>query len=477
MRTPKDILDRIQNEGIKVVNLRFVDLPGDWQHFSIPASYLTEERFETGIPFDGSSIHGFQPIHKSDLLMMPDAKTDFIDPFMDEKTLTLICNIAYPTRMPYLYDPRFVAQKAEEYLSKSHIADTAYFGPEAEFYIFDAVHYTSSANIQYAEVESAEASWNSASRDERSKLGHFLKPKGGYLPVPPHDSLQDLRTKMMLTLETLGIPVEGHHHEVGAPGQAEIRFQCSMLVETADRLLLYKYVAKNVAYKQEKSVTFMPKPVLGDNGSGMHTHQSLWKDRQPLFHDSGGYAGLSQLAHYYIGGILMHTPALLAIAAPSTNSYKRLVPGYEAPVNLAYAQGNRSAAVRIPLTDQPHAKRIEYRPPDPMANPYLLFSALLLAGLDGIQQRTDPRSRGYGPFDEDLYSQPAGLPLIGSIPCSLEESLNALEKELEKNDSFLWKGEVFRRELIEKYIEIKRNEVDQVRLCPAPIEFSLYYSR
>jgi glutamine synthetase len=473
MTTPKEILAFILEKDVKVVDFKFVDLPGTWQHLSIPADVLTEALFEEGIPFDGSSIRGFQTIDKSDMLVIPDANTAFIDPFMSEPTLSLTCNIAHPTKVPYTRDPRHVAQKAEAYLRKSGIADAACFGPEAEFYIFDSVRYTSSANIQFSQVDSIEAHWNSGGRDDEPSLGHFMNLKGGYFPVPPDDTYQNLRTKMMLTLKDLGIPVEGHHHEVGASGQAEIRFRFGTLVDTADRLLLYKYVTRNIARNNDKTVTFMPKPVLGDNGSGMHTHQSLWKDNIPLFYDpDDDYAGISQLARFYIGGILMHTPAILGIAAPSTNSYKRLVPGFEAPVNLVFSRGNRSVAVRIPLTEDPHAKRIEFRPPDPTANPYLLFSALLMAGLDGIRREIDPSRHGFGPIDRDLFTLSAEERLeIPSVPHSLEESLN----ELEKDHAFLLEGNVFTADLIEKYIELKREEVDRVRLCPVPIEFFLYY--
>ena len=405
--------------------------------------------------------------------MMPNADTFFIDPFTSVPTLSLTCNIAHPTKEQYVFDPRYVAQQAEQYLRSSGIADTVYFGPEAEFYIFDSVRYVSSDNIQYARVNSGQAHWKSAGSDEKPGLGHLMNLKGGYLAIAPYDTYQDLRTEMMQTLETLGVAVEAHHHEVGAAGQAEIRIHFGTLVNTADKLLLYKYVTKNVAHKRGKTVTFMPKPVLGDNGSGLHTHQSLWKDGKPLFYDpDSDYADLSQLAHFYIGGIMKHAKALLGIAAASTNSYKRLVPGFEAPVSLAFSERNRSSAVRIPATTNPKAKRIEYRPPDSTANPYLLFSALLLAGLDGIQNEIDPD--GYGPYDEDLYS--SDLPAryrdrINDVPRSLEEALS----ELDKDRDFLLEGNVFTDELIDQYIGFKRKEAEQVRICPTPIEFSLYY--
>lgn len=473
MTTPEHVLKLVKQNKIEVIDFKFVDLPGNWQHLSVPARMLTEEVFNEGISFDGSSIRGFQTVDKSDMLMLPNADTFFIDPFTSVPTLSLACNIAHPTMEPYIFDPRYVAQQAEKFLVYSGIADTAYFGPEAEFYIFDSVRYVSSDNIQYSRVDSGQAHWKSAGSDDKPTLGHLMNLKGGYLAVPPYDTYQDLRTEMMQTLETLGIAVEAHHHEVGAAGQAEIRIQFSTLIDTADKLLLYKYVTKNVAYKHGKTVTFMPKPVLGDNGSGLHTHQSLWKEGKPLFYDANSaYADLSELGHFYIGGIMKHAKALLAIAAASTNSYKRLVPGFEAPVNLAFSVRNRSAAVRIPATNNPKGKRIEYRPPDSTANPYLLFSALLMAGLDGILNQMNPDD--YGPYDENLYSD--DLPAryrdrINDLPRSLEEALS----ELDRDRAFLLEGNVFTDELIDHYIELKRREAEQVRICPTPIEFSLYY--
>ncbi len=474
--TPEEVLKLAKESGVKMVDVKFVDLPGIWQHFTVPAHVLTEDTFTEGIPFDGSSIRGFQTINESDMLVIPDPDTAFLDPFTAVPTLSLTCNIAHPgpagTQKPYSRDPRFVAQKAEEYLRSSGIADTAYFGPEAEFYIFDNVRYASTDNKQYAEVDSVEAHWNSHGSDGISSLGHLMNIKGGYFPVAPSDTYQDLRSEIVLNLEALGIEVEAHHHEVGAAGQCEIDYRFGKLVTTADKMLLYKYVVKNTARKYGKSVTFMPKPVFGDNGSGMHTHQSLWKGEKPLFYDADGYAGLSQMARYYVGGILTHAPALLAIAAPSTNSYKRLVPGFEAPVNLVFSKGNRSAAVRIPLTESPKAKRIEFRPPDPTANPYLLFSALLMAGLDGIRREIEPSNYGYGPVDRDLYSMTAEeLSEISSVPGSLDEALTALEND----HAFLLEGDVFTSDLLEKYISFKREQADQVRLRPNPIEFAMYY--
>lgn len=474
MPTQEDAMNLASDNHATIIDLKFADLAGGWQHLSIAKDMLTEKLFKEGISLDGSSIPGFQTINESDMLMIPDASTAFIDPFMTEPTLSMICNIVHPiTRDPYTRDPRYIAQKAEEYLRSTNIADVAYFGPEIEFYIFDGIRYISSPSIQYARIDSIEAHWNSQGRDDQPNLGHFMNERSGYFPVSPNDTLQDLRTEMLLMLKKLGIPAEVHHHEVGAAGQTEIRFHYDTLVKTADQVLLYKYVMKNVARKRNKTVTFMPKPIAGDNGSGMHTHQSLWQHGIPLFHNAEDReGGLSELAHYYIGGILKHTPAILAIAAPSTNSYKRLVPGFEAPVNLVYSKGNRSAAVRIPLTSDAEAKRIEFRPPDPTANPYLLFSALLMAGLDGIRNAIDPSDEGFGPDNRDLYSlSGTELEEISSVPRSLEESLKALEND----HAFLLEGNVFTNDLIEKYLELKYEQTERVRLCPTPIEFSLYY--
>ncbi len=473
--TPKDVLQFAKERGAKMVDLKFVDLPGSWQHFSVPAHELKEETFVEGIPFDGSSIRGFQEINESDMLVIPDPATAIMDPFTAIPTLSLICNIAHPgplgPKNPYSRDPRYIASKAEEYLRTSGIADTSYFGPEAEFYIFDNVVYKSTDNTQFVEIDSDEAHWNS-SRNGTTNLGHLMRVKEGYFPVAPNDTLQDIRSEMVLVLEELGVPVEAQHHEVGAAGQAEIDIRFNTLQKTADNMMLYKYVVKNTARKYGKTVTFMPKPVFGDNGSGMHTHQSLWRNGKPLFYDRDGYAGISQTARYYIGGLLMHAPALLAIAAPTTNSYKRLVPGFEAPVNLVFSKGNRSAAVRIPLTDNPAAKRVEFRPPDPAANPYLLCAALLMAGLDGIQKEIEPSEHGYGPVDRDLYHlSKEEMREICSVPSSLEESFNALERD----HAFLLEGGVFTTDLLEHYIDFKRSQSDEMRLRPCPIEFALYY--
>jgi len=474
--TPEEVLRFAEENGAKMVDLKFSDLPGRWQHFSMPIRQLSEDMFLEGLPFDGSSVKGFQAIHESDMLVLPDPDTAFMDPFTAAPTLSLICNIAHPgSRKPYSRDPRYVAQKAENYLRTSGIADTAYFGPEAEFFVFDSVHYTSTDNKQCVEVDSDEAAWNSGRdtmADGSRNKGSFMAVKGGYFPVAPNDTLQDLRTAMALQLEELGIEVETQHHEVGAAGQCEIDIKFGTLLRTADNILLYKYVIRNMARRFGKTATFMPKPVFGDNGSGMHTHQSLWKDEKPLFYDPDGYAGLSETARHYIGGVLMHAPALMAIAAPTTNSYKRLVPGFEAPVNLVFSQGNRSAAIRIPKCTSPKGTRVEFRPPDPTANPYLLFSALLMAGLDGVRRQIDPTDFGYGPIDKDLYHLPKEeLRDICSVPASLEESLKALETD----HAFLLEGDVFTTDLIEKYIDLLREESTAVRLRPVPIEFALYY--
>jgi glutamine synthetase len=470
--TPEEVLQFAEERGAKMVDLKFVDLPGTWQHFTVPFHELEAATFTEGKAFDGSSIRGFQAINESDMLVIPDADSAIMDPFTAVPTLSLVCNVAHPTRAPYSRDPRFVAKKAEKYLCRSGIADTSYFGPEAEFFIFDNVRYTSGSNIQYAEIDSDEALWNSGRNGGSPNLGHRMRVKEGYFPVAPNDTLMDLRSQMVLTLEECGVPVEMQHHEVGGPGQAEIDIRFNTLVRQADSLMLYKYIVKNTARKFGKTVTFMPKPVFGDNGTGMHVHQSLWKTEKPLFFDEEGYAGLSQLARYYIGGLLTHAPALLAIVASTTNSYKRLVPGYEAPVNLVFSKGNRSAAVRVPLTDNPKAKRIEFRPPDPTANPYLAFSALLMAGLDGIRREIEPSDYGFGPVDRNLYHMSKEeLREIRSVPKSLDESLDALEDDHE----FLLEGGVFTTDLLEQYVELKRAQSDEVRLRPVPIEFELYY--
>jgi glutamine synthetase len=467
--TPKDVLDMAKENGVKVVDLRFMDFPGLWQHFSVPLAELEESSFEDGFGFDGSSIRGWQPIHASDMLVIPDANTAQMDPFYSAPTLVLICNIADPvTREPYTRDPRNIAQKADAYLKSTGIGDTAYFGPEAEFFIFDDIRFESSRFGAFYEIDSIEGTWNTG-RDEGPNLGYKPRHKEGYFPVPPMDKFQDLRTEMVLTLEELGIQTEAHHHEVATAGQAEIDMRFKPLLQMADQLMWFKYVLKNVAYRNNHTVTFMPKPIFEDNGTGMHTHISIWKDDQPLF-AGDKYAGISQEALYAIGGILKHARALCAFTNPTTNSYKRLVPGFEAPVNLAYSSRNRSAAVRIPMySTSPRAKRIEFRTPDPSCNGYLAFSAMLMAVIDGIQNKIDPGD----PLDKDIYNlPPEELAEIPSAPGSLDEALDALKADQE----FLLKGDVFTQDAIDMWIDYKiENEVNDVKLRPHPHEFFLYF--
>jgi glutamine synthetase len=469
-RLPSEVVRMVQDEGVEIVDLRFCDLPGLMQHFSVPAHELTEEGFEEGYGFDGSSIRGFQEIQESDMILVPDPNTAYIDPFREHKTLNINCFVRDPvTGEPYTRDPRYVAQKAESHLVATGIADTAYFGPEAEFFIFNDIRFMQDQRSALYVIDSIEGIWNSA-KEENPNLGFKPRYKEGYFPVPPMDHFQDLRSEMILTLERLGVEIEVHHHEVGTAGQAEIDMRFDTLLRMADKLMLYKYVVKNVARAHGLTATFMPKPLFQDNGSGMHTHQSLWKGGEPLFYSETGYAGLSDIARWYIGGLLAHAPAILAFAAPTTNSYKRLVPGYEAPVNLVYSQRNRSAAVRIPLySKSPKAKRLEFRCPDPSCNPYLAFAAMLMAGLDGVQNRIEPPD----PMDKDLYDlPPEELARVPQVPGSLEEALRALEAD---ND-FLKAGGVFTDDLIETWISYKRlHEIDEVRLRPHPWEFYLYY--
>jgi glutamine synthetase len=469
-RTPDDVLQLIGDEGIEIVDVRFCDLPGLMQHFSMPAGQLTAEVFDEGVGFDGSSIRGFQEIQESDMLLVPDPSTAVIDPFTQHKTLNLNCFVNDPvTGESYSRDPRYVARKAEEYLTSTGLADTCYMGPEAEFFVFDDVRFDQNEHEGYYSIESVEAAWNTG-REENPNLGYKPRYKEGYFPVPPMDHFQDLRSEMILVLERLGVEIEIHHHEVGTAGQAEIDMRFDSLLRMADKLMLYKYVVKNVARQAGKTATFMPKPVFQDNGSGMHTHQSLWKGGEPLFYSEAGYAGLSDMGRWYIGGLLTHAPAILAFSNPTTNSYKRLVPGYEAPVNLVYSQRNRSAAVRIPLYSQsPKAKRLEFRCPDPSCNPYLAFSAMLMAGLDGIQNRIEPPD----PMDKDLYDlPPEELSKVPQVPGSLDAVLSALEED----QAFLKAGGVFTDDLIETWVTYKReNEVDALRLRPHPWEFALYY--
>lgn len=467
-KTVKEVLEL--GKIVKIVDLRFTDLFGQWHHFSLPAQSLDEELFEEGIGFDGSSIRGFQSIEESDMIMLLDPATAFVDPVRAIPTLVIVCGIFDPiTRQPYSRDPRYVAQKAEAYLNSTGIAEHSYFGPEAEFFLFDNVRYSSGVNHAFYEVDSVEGWWNSG-KESPSNLGGQIGPKRGYFPCPPTDTLQDVRSEMMLSLQEAGVPVEVHHHEVGTAGQCEIDLRYGPLTLTADHVMAYKYIVKNVARKHHLSATFMPKPLFEDNGSGMHVHQSLWTGSDNVFYDENGYVQLSETARYYVGGLIKHAGALLAFAAPSTNSYKRLVPGYEAPVKLAYSQRNRSACVRIPMySKSPKAKRVEFRPPDPSCNPYLCFSALLMAGLDGIQNRIDPGE----PFDKDLYDlPPEEAAQIKSTPGSLADVLDALEAD----QDFLLKGDVFTPDLIEYYLDYKRkNEVDQVNVRPHPHEFSLYF--
>lgn len=468
--TPREVIDHARENEAKVVDIRFTDLIGQQQHFSIPAEALDEEKFTDGLAFDGSSIRGFKAINESDMLLVPDPDTAFIDPFFEITTLNIVCDIEDPiTRERYNRDPRQVAKKAQAYLQSTGIADTAYFGPEAEFYIFNDVRFDQTSHSGFYYVDSDEGVWNSG-KDEKPNYGYKIPYKRGYFPVPPSDSLQDLRTEMMLNLMAAGIEVEMQHHEVGTAGQSEIDLKFDTLLRMADKLQNYKYIIKNTAIQNGYTVTFMPKPLFMDNGSGMHTHQSLWKDGEPLFYDERGYGGLSETAVHYIGGLLKHAPALLAFCAPTTNSYRRLVPGYEAPINLIYSARNRSACIRIPMVSKsPRAKRIEFRAPDPSANPYLAFSALLMAGLDGIENRIMPPD----PIDKDLYElEPVDRKGIAQTPGSLEESLNALAEDNE----FLMKGGVFSRDLIETYIDYKvTQEFKQMALRPHPFEFALYY--
>jgi len=469
MKSPKEVLDLIKKEGIEVVDLRFMDFPGIWQHFSVPINEIDEGVFESGLGFDGSSIRGWQVINESDMLVKPDPATAFVDPLLEHRTLVMICNICDPvTGEDYTRDPRNIARKAEKYLKGSGIADMSYFGPELEFFIFDDIRFDQNEHEGYYFIDSIEGRWNSG-RVENPNLGYKPRYKEGYFPVPPTDSQQDLRSEMMLTLIKIGVAIEAQHHEVATGGQAEIDMRYSPLVEMADNVLKYKYILKNIAKKHCRTVTFMPKPLFNDNGSGMHVHMSLWKGNKNLFFGNG-YAGFSETGLHAIGGILKHAPALLAITSPTTNSYKRLVPGFEAPVNLAYSSRNRSAAVRIPMYSKSEkAKRFEFRCPDPSCNPYLAFSAMLMAAIDGIQNKIDPGQ----PLDKDIYDLPAEeLAKVPHTPGSLREALAALEKD----HDFLLKGDVFTEDVIETWVNYKmENEVKALDLRPHPWEFALYY--
>ena len=471
---PKDVIKLAKEKGAKIVDLRFIDLPGLWQHFSIPVAELTEELFAEGIGFDGSSIRGFQTIDESDMLLIPDASTAQMDPFTAVPTLVLICNVKDPvTREPYTRDPRYIAQKAELFLKQTGIADTVYIGPELEFFILDAARFDQGTNYGFYHLDSEAGAWNAGKETALGggpNLAYKPRYKQGYFPVPPMDHFQDLRSEMVLNLESVGVKIEVHHHEVATAGQTEIDMRFDTLTKMADRVMWYKYVTKNTARKHGKTVTFMPKPLFQDNGSGMHTHQSLWKNGKNIFYEVGGYADLSKACLHYIGGILKHAPSLLALIAPTTNSYRRLVPGYEAPINLVYSQRNRSACVRIPMYSRSEkAKRLEFRTPDPSCNPYLSFAACVMAGLDGIVNKIDPGA----PIDKDLYELPPDeAKAVKQLPGSLDVVLDNLEKD----HDWLLKGDVFTPDVIETWVDYKRkNEVDAIRLRPHPYEFSLYF--
>ncbi len=465
-----DMLAYIKDEGVETVDIRFCDLPGIMQHFQVPVSSFGPEVFEEGLSFDGSSIRGFQKIHESDMSLLPDPTTAYVDPFRKAKTLCVNFFVHDPlTKEAYSRDPRNIARKAEAYLASTGIGDTAFFAPEAEFYVFDDVRFETKQQSGYYYIDSEAGAWNTGRDEEGSNRGYKVRYKGGYFPVPPVDHFADLRDEMVKQIEATGLVVERAHHEVGTAGQAEINFRFDSLLKSADDVQKFKYLVKNVAWQAGKTATFMPKPIFGDNGSGMHCHQSIWNDGEPLFYDETGYAGLSDLARWYIGGILAHAPALLAFTNPTANSYHRLVPGFEAPVNLVYSQRNRSACIRIPITgSNPKAKRIEFRCPDPSANPYLAFSAMLLAGIDGIQNKIEPAA----PIDKDLYELPpeehASVP---TVPADLGAVLDSLEADHE----FLLAGDVFTPDLIDTWIELKRADIDALRQRPHPHEFELYY--
>ena len=460
----------VQEKSIQFIDLKLVDLPGSWQHMTIPVQAFAADAFDEGVGFDGSSIRGFQKINESDMLLKPDPATAFVDPAAKAPTLSLICDVADPaTGKPYDRDPRHVARKAEAYVTTTGLADQAFFGPELEFFLFSDVQYSSGVNGSFYRVESSEAIWNTDRDEPGGNLGYKIRHKEGYLPVPPSDMLMDVRNDIVLKLMEVGVPIEVHHHEVATAGQCEIDMRFDTLLRMADRSLIYKHVIRNVARAAGLAAIFMPKPLYGDNGSGMHVHQSLWKGGKPLFYDAKNYAGLSDMARHYIGGLIAHAPAVLAFCAPTTNSYKRLVPGFEAPVNLVYSQRNRSACVRIPMySENPKAKRLEFRCPDPSANPYLAFAALLMAGLDGVRRGTEPPD----PVDADLYELPADeLAKIKTVPGSLDESLRGLAQD----HAFLLEGGVFSKGLIDTYIDYKMTrEVQPVAMRPHPHEFFLY---
>lgn len=466
-----EVLKFISDEEVKFIDVRFCDLPGIMQHFTVPAQSFDQGTIDDGLAFDGSSVRGFQEIHESDMLLLPDLATARIDPFRVENTLILNFFVHDPlTREAYSRDPRNIARKAEQYLAESGIADTAFFGAEAEFYVFDSVRFDSTENGSFHEIDSVEGWWNTGADEEGGNRGYKTKYKSGYFPVPPVDHFADLRDEISLNLINSGFTVERAHHEVGTAGQAEINYKFNSLLHAADDLQLFKYIVKGTAWEAGHTATFMPKPLFGDNGSGMHCHQSLWKDGEPLFHDESGYAGLSDTARHYIGGLLHHAPSLLAFTNPTVNSYHRLVPGFEAPVNLVYSQRNRSACVRIPITGaNPKAKRIEFRCPDSSGNPYLAFAAMVMAGLDGIRNKIEPPT----PIDKDLYElPPEEAKDVATVPASLDAVLNSLEAD----HDFLLEGGVFTSDVIETWINFKReNEIDPLRLRPHPYEFALYY--
>jgi glutamine synthetase len=473
----KEINDLVKKQKIKYVDYKFIDVPGTWQHKTHPIAEMDEDVFKYGTGFDGSSIRGFQGIEESDMLLIPDASTVFVDPFIKEQTISITCDVAEPDGLkPYANDPRYIAKKAEKYLIETGIADTSYMGPELEFFIFDHISFdvmNPHKGMGYS-IDSNEGIWNASLNNGTPNLGHRPRFKEGYFPVSPTDTQTDIRNEMVSTMGDIGLKIELHHHEVATAGQAEIGMRFDSLKNAADNSMKYKYVVKNVAHRNGKTATFMPKPMFGDNGSGMHVHQSLWKNGKPLFFDKDGYGLLSQTALYYIGGLLTHAPALLGFCAPSTNSYKRLVPGYEAPVNLVFSSRNRSAAVRIPMySDNPKTKRIEFRPPDATSNPYLAFAAMMMAGLDGIKNKIDPAKNGFGPINKNIYHLPdAEKAKIRSVPSSLSESLKALEND----HKFLTQGKVFSEAFIQNWIDYKTaNEVDPVRIRTHPYEMYLYY--
>ena len=469
LTTPREVIDFCREQGLVMVDLKFTDMPGIQQHYTLPVTQLNESLFSEGAGFDGSSIRGFKAIHESDMLLMPDPTTAIVDPACKIPTLSMLCNVRDPVTLEsYPRDPRYVAQKAEQYLKTTGIADTSYWGPELEFFVFDDIRYDQNSYSGYYFIDSSEGAWNMG-QDEMPNLGFKVRHKEGYFPVPPTDTQQDLRSEMVLKLLAAGIPIEFHHHEVATAGQNEIDMVFTTLTKMADQVMLYKYIVKNVAREHGKVANFMPKPLFQDNGSGMHTHQSLWNGGTPLFYADEGYAQISTMAKHYIGGLLKHTPAILAFCAPTTNSYRRLVPGFEAPVNLVYSQRNRSAGIRIPLySPSPRAKRLEYRMPDPSCNPYLAFAACLMAGLDGVINKIDPGD----PVDEDIYELPPHeAAKIKQVPGSLDEALEALEGDRE----FLQRGDVFTPDLIDTWLDYKRTrEIDPVRLRPHPYEFYLY---